>query len=496
MTTPSEDQPGAASSAGGGGGTSTGTRGAAPGGTPGAGSGAGSGSRARAVGRGLGTGARVTGRGAAGFARATGRATAYVGSQARRAAGAQGAEDSGLNRLIYLHFFNTAGDAAVAISLAGSLFFQVPSGEARGQVALFLGLTMLPFAIVAPLIGPFLDRFSHGRRWAIGATMALRAFLVWALAGAIAEGDSPWLFAAALGVLVSSKAYGVTRAAAVPRLLPEGFTLVKANGRVSLAGIVGASVSAPLAGLASLAGSEWSLRYAFLLFVVAVVCAIRLPEKVDSSVGEGELVLMGETLLRPGRRPRTRIPRAVAFALRANCGPRWMSGFLLMFMAFLLRENPPDSGLSPEVLIALVVGAAGAGNGLGVAMASLLRRINPSVTVVLALLADAALALVATLFYGVLPLVLLGLVAGLSQSLAKFCLDATIQRDVPTGVQASAFARSDTTLQLAWVIGGFVGIALPLDPPRLGLGVAFAVLAAWSVFVLASRRSMPVPVAS
>ena len=62
-----------------------------------------------------------------------------------------------------MHVFNTAGDAAVAISLAGSLFFQVPSGEARDQVALFLGLTMLPFAIVAPLIGPFLDRFSHGR---------------------------------------------------------------------------------------------------------------------------------------------------------------------------------------------------------------------------------------------------------------------------------------------------------------------------------------------
>ncbi len=492
MTTPSEDQPGAASSAG-----APGSRaGSAAGSTAGSAAGGTAGSRARAVGRGLGTGAKVTGRGAAGVARATGRATAYVGVQARRAAGAQGAEDSGLNRLIYLHFFNTAGDAAVAISLAGSLFFQVPSGEARGQVALFLGLTMLPFAIVAPLIGPFLDRFSHGRRWAIGSTMALRAFLVWALAGAIAEGDSPWLFAAALGVLVSSKAYGVTRAAAVPRLLPEGFTLVKANGRVSLAGIVGASVSAPLAGLASLAGSEWSLRYAFLLFVVATVCAIRLPDKVDSSLGEGELVLMGESMLRPGRRPRTRIPRAVAFALRANCGPRWMSGFLLMFMAFLLRENPPESGLSAEVLIALVVGAAGAGNGLGVALASLLRRINPSVTVVLALLADTAVVLVAMLFYGVLPLVLLGLVAGLSQSLAKFCLDATIQRDVPTGVQASAFARSDTTLQLAWVIGGFVGIALPLDPPRLGLGVAFAVLAAWSVFVLASRRSMPVPVAS
>jgi hypothetical protein len=71
--------------------------------------------------------------------------------------------------------------------------------------------------------------------------------------------------------------------------------------------------------------------------------------------------------------------------------------------------------------------------------------------------------------------------------MAKFSLDATVQRHVPTLVQASAFGRSDTTCQLAWVIGGFVGIALPLDPPRLGFLVAFAVLLAWSVFVIASR---------
>ncbi|MDN4173841.1 MFS transporter [Nocardioides sp. SOB77] len=440
------------------------------------------------VGAGLGTGARATVRGVAAAGRATGRASRYVGRQATRAANAEGAGESGLARLIQMHFFNTAGDAAVAISLAGSLFFQVPSGEARGQVALFLGLTMLPFAVVAPLIGPFLDRFAHGRRWAIGATMALRAFLCWALATSV-TGDSPWLFAAALGVLVSSKAYGVTRAAAVPRLLPAGFTLVKANGRVSLSGIVGAAVSAPIAGLASLAGPEWSLRYAFLLFVLATVCAIRLPAAVDSSAGEGDLILTGSTEAEPGRRTRTRIPPAVAFALRANCGPRFLSGFLLMFMAFLLRENPPDTSLSAEVMIAVVVGAAGAGNTAGVAAASMLRRINPAVTVVLALVADLVAVLLATLFYGVLWLAVLGLTAGLAQSLAKFCLDSTIQRDIPSRVQASAFARSDTTLQLAWVVGGFIGIALPLEPARLGLGVAVAVLGGWTAYVLLGRRS-------
>ncbi len=447
--------------------------------------------RATAVGRTLGAGARLAGRGARGAARVTGRAGRYTARQARRAADAEGAGDSGLARLIELHAFNAAGDTAVAISLAGTLFFQVPTGEARDQVALFLGLTMLPFAIVAPLIGPFLDRFSHGRRWAIGATMALRGFLCWVLASAVITG-STWLFPAALGVLVASKAYGVTRAAAVPRLAPANLPLVKANARTSLAGVVGATLSAPIAGLLATVGSEWALRYGFVVFVLATIWAIRLPTKVDSSVGEGTLVLMpgASATGQPSRgRARARIPGAVAFALRANCGPRWLSGFLTMFMAFLLRENPIGDW-RPEVLLGLVIGAAGLGNTLGIAAASVLKRLDPAVTVVVAVLADVVMVLVAALFYGLLPLILLGLTAGLAQSLAKVSLDSTIQRDVDERMQSSAFARSDTTLQLAWVIGGFIGIAMPLIP-RLGLGVACGILAAWAFFVLAmpARRT-------
>ena len=122
----------------------------------------------------------------------------------------------------------------------------MPSSQARSQIALFLGITMLPFAVVAPLIGPFLDRYRRGRRWAIGATMALRAFGAWGLAGAVVT-HSAWMFPAALTCLIASKAYGVTRASAVPRLLPEGVTLVRANSRISLAGLAGAAISAPFA---------------------------------------------------------------------------------------------------------------------------------------------------------------------------------------------------------------------------------------------------------
>ncbi len=378
----------------------------------------------------------------------------------------------------------------MAVSLAGTLFFAQP-GEARGQIALFLGLTMLPFAIVAPLIGPFLDRFSHGRRWAIGATMALRAFLCWLMADAVAS-QSIAMFPTALGVLVSSKAYGVARAATVPRLLPEGLTLVKANSRISLAGVVGAAISAPLAALAATFGSQWSLRYAFVVFAGATILSILLPARADAHAGELPVSMSGK----PNK---FRVPPDVVFALRCNAGLRMLSGFLTMYMAFLLRQHPlPGWENRTTLLMGLVIGAAGLGNTIGIGLGSVLRKLSPTFTLLVALLADATAAVVVAIFYGLIPAIALGLTAGVAQAMGKLVLDATVQREVPERNRTSAFARSETLLQLSWVVGGFIGIALPLQigdnvVPELGLGVLAFLMVSWTAFVLAKRPGRPSP---
>lgn len=155
--------------------------------------------------------ARTTGRFFAGAGRGAANAGRSVGRTARRATTASGAGRSGLANLIELSAVNSAGDALVAVALAGTLFFDVPVDEARGRVALYLLVTMAPFAIVAPLVGPALDRMRSGRRYAIAGTLALRGVLCWALAGAVITGDSVTLFPAAFGVLVLNKAYSVSR---------------------------------------------------------------------------------------------------------------------------------------------------------------------------------------------------------------------------------------------------------------------------------------------
>ncbi|MEJ7708113.1 MAG: MFS transporter [Nocardioidaceae bacterium] len=423
--------------------------------------------------------AAVAGKRAAAF---SGRAASGTVRAARRASHAQGAGETGLARLIELHAFNAAGDAALAVSLAGTLFFQVPSGEARDQIALFLGITMLPFAIMAPLIGPLLDRFRRGRRWAIGSTMALRAFGCWALAGAVVS-ESRWMFPAALACLVASKAYGVTRASAVPRLIPAGLTLVKANSRISLAGIAGAAVSAPLATMASLIGPQWSLRYAALVFIGGTILAILLPVRVDSAEGEEQVGI--REMADPGQSARrTGITPIVVTALRCNAGLRVLSGFLTMFMAFLLRQEPIAGWEDRRsLLLALVIGSAGLGSTLGTLTGSMLRARKPEVIVLVTLAVDAAAAIYAALMFGLIAAMVLGLVAGMSQSLGKLSLDALIQREVPEVVRTSVFARSETLLQLSWVVGGFLGVFMPLIA-KLGLCIVAVVLVAWLIFVL------------
>src|SRR5690606_23642056 len=113
-------------------------------------------------GRRVGTGR--TGGGARAFGRALRFPVTGTARGIRRATHAHGAGESGLGKLIELHGVNGAGDVMITVALASTVFFSVPTDEARGRVALYLAITMAPFTLLAPVVGPLLDRLPHGRR--------------------------------------------------------------------------------------------------------------------------------------------------------------------------------------------------------------------------------------------------------------------------------------------------------------------------------------------
>ncbi|MER6731272.1 MFS transporter [Streptomyces puniciscabiei] len=399
----------------------------------------------------------------------------------RKATHAHGAGESGLGKLIELHAVNGAGDVMITVALASTVFFSVPTDEARGRVALYLAITMAPFTVLAPVIGPLLDRLPHGRRAAMAGAMLARALLALVISGAVASGSLE-LYPAALGVLVASKAYGVVRSAVVPRLLPPRFSLVKANSRVTLAGLLATGVAAPVAAGLHRFGDPWPLYGAFVIFVAGTFLSFSLPPKVDSAKGEDVALLAAdeqhlhgpqrrrEQVKRPGLRT---VGPAVTHALGANAALRCLSGFLIFFLAFLLREHPL-TGESAAVSLGIVGVAAGAGNALGTAVGAWLRSRAPEIIIVTVVAVVLGTTIVAALFFGAFLVACLAAVAGFGQALAKLALDALIQRDVPELVRTSAFARSETLLQMAWVFGGAVGIVLPLNGTvGLLIGAAF-----------------------
>jgi hypothetical protein len=256
------------------------------------------------------------------------------------------------------------------------------------------------------------------------------------------------------------------------------------------------TVAAPLGtGLNAWLGPSVTLRLAFVVFAAGTVLALALPPRVDASEGETRALIRsadtiplgrgrgGDGGVRAGTGPR------VVLGLRANTAMRAFTGFLTLFLAFRLRHQPLG-GLKDTTAVALVIVLAAVGGGAGTALGGALRRMRPEVTVALAVAGTTLAAAWAALAYGLWPVLAIAFIAGLGQSLAKLCLDTMIQADVAEHVRTSAFARSETVLQLAWVAGGGVGLVLPLSG-AWGLGFAATAMLAATVIVAAGLSRLP-----
>jgi hypothetical protein len=417
--------------------------------------------------------------------------TSAAARRVQTASRANGAGETGLTQLLWVNALHMAGDAMIAVSLAGTLFFAATVDAQRGNVALYLLVTMAPFALLAPVIGPALDKLQRGRRWALAVSLLGRAALALVMS---AHFDDLLLYPAALGVLVLSKSHNVLRAAVVPRVLPSAMSLTSANARMSVFGLATAAVAGGLAaGVASLLGFDRELQVTAIVFAGAGVLALRLPKHVDVPTGElpADVFTTAEMPVQ-GRRRRA-VSAHVVLALRANAALRFLGGFLTIFSAFLVQATF-DDGWSATLALGTVAAAAGLGSFAGTAAGSRLHSADPDRLVLISAAVAAGITVVAAALYSFAMAAVVAGVAAVTNALGKVALDAIIQREVPDNLRASAFARSETWLQMSWVLGGAVGIALP-PTGWLGFTVAAALLVLAVGLVLWSMyRGRPAPV--
>jgi hypothetical protein len=401
----------------------------------------------------------------------------------RRAATADGADKSGLTALTYATMANFASDAAIAVALANTLFFSAATGEDKTKVALYLLITIAPFAVIAPLIGPLLDRLQHGRRIALATSFGLRTVLAVVL---VFSFDSWALYPAALGTMVLSKSFAVLKSAVTPRVLPPEIDLVKVNSRLTVFGLVGGTIGAGAiaAAAAWMFGSSGALWLCAGITVFGAYLSMRIPSWVEVTEGE-----VPATLTYHGSDARTEVldtrteaivtasgkrqplGRVVVTGLWGNGTIRVLTGFLTLFIAFVAKSNTDQAPLMQAATLGLVGVAAAIGNFAGNATGARIALGRPALIVLRCTAAAVVVSAVVAATDHVLAAALAALVAACASALAKVSLDASLQQDLPEESIASGFGRSETVLQLSWVLGGAMGVLLPTE-----LSVGFSVV--------------------
>jgi len=346
---------------------------------------------------------------------------------------------SPFRRLARTHALMTAGDVAMVVSLAGSLFFSISPDAARSKVLLYLLVSFAPFAVVAPLIGPFIDRAAGGRRLIIQLTGVGRALLFITM---IFHLDDLLLFPLSFGVMILQKTYSVSRQALIPTVVNSKTELVEANSKLGLiSGAVGALAAAPAGALAAIS-PKLSLLFGVLMFVGAVISAARLPKGVvaASAAQPAERIELRNATLRSA---------AVTMSLI-----RAVIGFLFFEQLFWLRENHYTN-----IWIGAVIGASTFGLMIGNGLASPLRnRLREELMLTAAIVLIAVGGIGAAAFGGVGAAIVLAAVVNLASGIGRMAFDSIVQRDAPDANQGRAFATFETRFQLSWALAGVVPV--------------------------------------
>lgn len=371
-------------------------------------------------------------------------------------------------RLARAHALSSAGDALVAIGLAGSLFFSISPEAARGKVALYLALTMAPFALVAPLIGPLLDRQQGSRRAVLVGSIAGRAVVCFLMSRHL---HGLLLFPEAFAALVLGKAYAVAKAALVPAVVDDPGELVQANAKLTLISAAMGFAAAGPGVLAYQLGGEWVLGLAAVTFAVGVGFGLQIP-RASAPV------------------PATAAERAelrgtgVLLAAAAMAVLRGLVGFLAFLLAFSLRADD-----APAWWFGVVIAASGFGAVAGAVLAPLVRRFLREERILLGCLIVVAVGgLLAVQQAAGRPAgAVLAFAMGTAASAARLCFDAIVQRDAPDADKGRSFARFETRFQLAWVLGALVPVALSV-PTDVGYSIIAIAATVPAVSYLTGRQ--------
>jgi MFS family permease len=379
-------------------------------------------------------------------------------------------------RLFAIRLITQSGDGLFQAALVSSIVFNPEEQNTILGFAIATLVVSLPFSILGPFTGVFIDRWS--RRKILVIAPWLRAAVVWLVL--FDPKAAPVLFfGGALWVLSVNRFYLATAVVVVPRLVPTE-DLLMANSMATVGGTVALLLGVFVGGwIADLVGNAPLIALAGAEWLVASVIATRirsplLPHHVPEAPVRDELRRVarefadGITLL-------ARTPRALG-PITSITLDQVGQGIVLVLSLFVFVERFEEGVGSFSNLI----GAGGVGVLLGILTVGKLEERLPKERIVARAFLTGGLVLIAVATYVTGWSVLIASFAiGLTFAWKKIPVDTMVQEAIPDGYRGRVFAVYDVAYNLSRVAAAFLAI-----PLQNAFGEAWAVAIVGVVFIL------------
>jgi MFS family permease len=373
-------------------------------------------------------------------------------------------------RLFLIRLVSQSADGLFQSALVASVVFSPDRQSTTTGFAIATLIISLPFSILGPFTGVFIDRWS--RRKILVIAPVLRTALV-GLALFDPQTAAVPFYASALWVLSVNRFYLATAVAIVPRLVPTQDLLIAnsisiVGGTVAL--LAGVFVGGWMADLADdaivigLAGAQWLLASAIAARITTPLVPHRLPQ---SPVRDELRRIVHEFADGVSRLVRT--PRALGPIVSITLD-QMGQGIVLVLSLFVFRDRFDEGVASFSNLI----GAGGVGVLVGILTIGKLEERFAKERIVAGsfFLGGLVLLAVSTSITG-WSVLLAAFAIGLTFAWKKIPVDTLVQEAVPDGYRGRVFAVYDVAYNLSRLAAAF--LAIPMLP-RLG--------EAWSVAII------------
>ncbi|MFG2071626.1 MFS transporter [Nonomuraea maritima] len=378
-------------------------------------------------------------------------------------------------RLFSTRLVSQFSDGIFQFAVTGFAFFSPESHTTALAVAAGLAVLLLPYSVLGPFVGVFIDRWS--RRQILVVAPMVRALLLLVAAGLlVADAPDPAFYTVALCVLGVNRFFLAALGASLPHVVPAD-RLMAANAVTPTSGTVVTFVGAGLGFLLrELVGGD---HYGVALLMVLSGVVFGLSALVARTM-DRELLGPSYDPERPQAREALRNVvaglvsgarhlvghRAAAATMGALAAHRFLYGMCTALGIILYRyyftDGDPDAALRG---IGLVVAASGVGYFLAVIITPYAtERFTIERWVPIALSAAGVLTAVLVLPFQEWGLPVAGFVLGVAGQSVKICADTAVQRDVEDIYLGRAFSIYDMLFNGMYVLAaGLSAMILPAD---------------------------------